>query len=680
MNDHIKTKAQLIAELQELRQKTSQATLAEQSQTAVMDWATIILDNIPYLAWIKDTEGVFLAANKHFVEASGFEASELIGKTDFEVWPLDLAEKYVTDDLEVLQSGQSKLLEEPIDDHYSRSWFETFKTPVRDENGSIIGVVGLAHDITNRKDKEDDLRNSAEFFDAVINAIADPLFVKDEKHRLIVVNDAMSSFMGLRSEDIIGKSDDEIFPEEEVEVFWEQDNKVFASDHPIENEEYFTDAEGVQHTISTKKMAHRLPNGQKVLTGTIRDITERKRAEAVLAKRAAELETVVEVSAKISTILDSDQLLQEVVDLTKERFNLYHVHVYLVDDTKDTLKLMAGAGDAGRKMVEQGWHIDLDHKNSLVAQTARSRHGVIANDVRRSSHFLPNPLLPHTKSELAVPIIFGDDLLGVLDVQADQVALFTDDDVQIQTILATQIAIAVQNSRLFAQMLSALTETELLYDMSAELNATHTLDEILQTVISNSIVTGANQANIFNIEVDQTGHPEWLVLRATWGHEAKTTLSPGTRLFVPDLPGASLWLDAADEVVMIENIFSNNRLTPQIRHYYQQIDGQATVILPLRLGYDWIGLMSINWPDPKEFDDKDKRFYKSLAAQTAVLLNNKLLLENTQRRAEREQLVNSIGQKIQQTTTTERALQTVIKELGHALQTARIQVNLTTGD
>ena len=141
--------------------------------------------------------------------------------------------------------------------------------------------------------------------------------------------------------------------------------------------------------------------------GANQDITERKLAEQAVAKRATELQTVAEVSTTTAKTLEPDRLLQTVVDVTKERFNLYHAHIYLADDTWKTLLLAAGAGEVGRKMVAEEHAIALDAEKSLVARAARERQPVIVNDVRDDPSFLPNPLLPETRSEMAVPMIVG---------------------------------------------------------------------------------------------------------------------------------------------------------------------------------------------------------------------------------------------------------------------------------
>ncbi len=168
-------------------------------------------------------------------------------------------------------------------------------------------------------------------------------------------------------------------------------------------------------------------------------------------KRAHQLQTVAEVGAIVSTILDTQKLLQTVVDLTKDRFNLYHAHIYLFDEIGDTLVLTAGAGEVGRLMVADKWSIPRGREQSLVAKAFRTQQGIIVNDVRVNPDWLPNPLLPDTCAELAVPLLIGERALGVLDVQSDRVGHFTEDDVRVQTTLAAQIAVALENARLFEQ-------------------------------------------------------------------------------------------------------------------------------------------------------------------------------------------------------------------------------------
>ncbi|MFW6063319.1 MAG: GAF domain-containing protein [Chloroflexota bacterium] len=194
-------------------------------------------------------------------------------------------------------------------------------------------------------------------------------------------------------------------------------------------------------------------------------------------KRAVELETVSRVSAATATILEREKLLGAVVELTRRSFDLYHAHIYLVDEGKENLVLAAGSGDAGEQMVQRGWQIALDHPRSVVARAAREKEGIIVNDVRSEQGFLANPLLPNTRSELAVPMISGNRLLGVLDVQSSTPNNFTQDDVRIQSALANQVATALQNATLYQEQLETAEKlrefdrlkSEFLASMSHEL-------------------------------------------------------------------------------------------------------------------------------------------------------------------------------------------------------------------
>jgi signal transduction histidine kinase len=194
-------------------------------------------------------------------------------------------------------------------------------------------------------------------------------------------------------------------------------------------------------------------------------------------KRTHELEIVAELSATTSTELDPQRLLQSIVDLAKQRFGVYHVHIYLADAETKTLNLAAGAGEVGRRMVAARHAIPQDREQSLVARAARERAAQIVNDVRREPGFLPNPNLPETRSEMAVPMVVGGSVLGVFDVQSERTEGFSEEDANIYTTLASQVAVALQNARLYreqAETVARLREldrlkTSFLANMSHEL-------------------------------------------------------------------------------------------------------------------------------------------------------------------------------------------------------------------
>lgn len=205
--------------------------------------------------------------------------------------------------------------------------------------------------------------------------------------------------------------------------------------------------------------------------------------EQKVEERTRDLATAAAVNAQISTILDTNRLLQDVVDLTKERFRLYHAHIYLLDDSQKTLVLASGAGHVGRQMVSEGKQIDIHSLQSIVAEAARTHKGIIINDVTTSSTFMPNPLLPDTRSELAVPLIARGRLLGVLDVQSDRVNYFSDEALSVMDLMAGQIATAISNARLYEVAERTSRHERALGNIDRRIQGAVNMDDILQTAV-----------------------------------------------------------------------------------------------------------------------------------------------------------------------------------------------------
>ncbi|MGB7340696.1 MAG: GAF domain-containing protein, partial [Phototrophicaceae bacterium] len=202
-------------------------------------------------------------------------------------------------------------------------------------------------------------------------------------------------------------------------------------------------------------------------------------------RRAVEMETVTRVSTTVSSQLNLDVLLQSVSDLTRQQFDLYHTHIYLLDAEAQQLVLSGGAGAVGQRMIAAKHRIPQQSKNSIVAKAARERQGVIVDDVTLSPDFLPNPLLPQTRSEIAVPLIAGDKVIGVLDAQSRKVARFEKNDIQVFAALASQVAVAVENARAFEreqQTVERLREVDQLKSQFLA-NMSHELRTPLNSII-----------------------------------------------------------------------------------------------------------------------------------------------------------------------------------------------------
>jgi len=216
---------------------------------------------------------------------------------------------------------------------------------------------------------------------------------------------------------------------------------------------------------------------QQELEQTLGQVEQRVEA------RTRDLQTVADVNRQISTILDADRLLQDVVDLTKERFRLYHSHIYLVDESGETLVLTSGAGHVGRKMVSEGRTIARDNQQSIVARSATTRKFVTVQDVTQSPTFLPHPLLPDTRSELAMPLVARGQLLGVLDVQSDVVNYFDGDVIGVIEILADQVASALSNAQLYEVAERTSRHERALGNFDRHIQGASDVDEILRVAV-----------------------------------------------------------------------------------------------------------------------------------------------------------------------------------------------------
>jgi PAS domain S-box-containing protein len=355
----------------------------------------------------------------------------------------------------------------------------------RDESGKILRYYGANQDVTERKKAEEVVHLAQQRAQIILESVTIPMVItRLSDNHLTFVNRPALQVTHFRYEDVINQPSPNFY----VDV---EDRKLFVTQLQAKGSisDKVVQLRGENGTAFWALMSAQIFDyqGEPSILTTFMDISDRVRAEEAVAKRATELQTVAEVSTTTATTLEPDRLLQTVVDLTKAQFGLYHAHIYLTNESWNTLLLAAGAGEVGRQMVADGWRIPMDHEQSIVASAARIRQSVIANDLVRNanSSFLSNQLLPDTRSEMAVPMIVGDQVLGVFDVQSDKVDYFSVEDANIFTTLASQVGVALQNARLYAEQTATLAQLRELDRLKSSFlaNMSHELRTPLNSIL-----------------------------------------------------------------------------------------------------------------------------------------------------------------------------------------------------
>jgi putative methionine-R-sulfoxide reductase with GAF domain len=217
--------------------------------------------------------------------------------------------------------------------------------------------------------------------------------------------------------------------------------------------------------------------------------------EHKVEERTRSLQANIEVSRRISTVLNQNDLVREVVELLKATFGYYHAHIYLFDDAQEYLLMAGGTGEAGLKLLERGHKIA--RGKGLVGRAADVKFAVLVADVAQDPNWLPNPLLPETRSELAVPILLGDRVLGVLDVQQNAAGALSDNDANLLQSIANQVAIALQNARSYERIERQAQRQEQAAAIFRKIQSATSIEAVLSTAARElGQVLGARQTRV----------------------------------------------------------------------------------------------------------------------------------------------------------------------------------------
>ncbi len=198
-------------------------------------------------------------------------------------------------------------------------------------------------------------------------------------------------------------------------------------------------------------------------------------------RRALAVQTSADVSQRLSIATDPQRLAVEVVEQVQSAFKYYHAHIYFLDEASGDLVMAGGTGEAGAILLANGHKIA--QGRGLVGRAATTNAPVLVPDVSKAEGWLPNVLLPDTKSEVAIPISSGKQVLGVLDVQQNVVNGLDQEDVSLLQSLAGQVAISLQNARSFEQSKSQAELETLVNAIGQKIQRATTVDDTLQIAI-----------------------------------------------------------------------------------------------------------------------------------------------------------------------------------------------------
>ena len=264
-----------------------------------------IIEFLPDATFVIDLEGKVIAWNRAMEEMTGVNKKDMIGQGDHAYaipfygerrrQLLDLLDK---DDKEIAcnyqyvqRKGNTIYAEIFTPALFGGRGAHVWATgaPIFDAKGKRLGAIESIRDITESKRAKEELQESKDYLEKIINSIGDPLFVKNRQHQFVLVNNAFCALSGRSCEELLGKMDYDFFPAEQVDVFLEKDERVFETGKENVNEETITDSQGVDRTIITKKTLYTDISGNRFIVGIIRDITERKWAEEELQKTNRQL-------------------------------------------------------------------------------------------------------------------------------------------------------------------------------------------------------------------------------------------------------------------------------------------------------------------------------------------------------------------------------------------------------
>ncbi len=349
--------------------------------------------------------------------------------------------------------------------------------------------------------------------------------------------------------------------------------------------------------------------------------------EQRVADRTAQLRTSADVGRAAASILDTDQLLRQTVKLITDRFGFYYAAMFTLDATGKWAELREGSGEAGRILKERRHRLEVNSQ-SMVGAAIRTLNSQIALRISEDTTRFANPLLPDTQSEIALPLVAGNRVLGALDVQSTVPDAFDESSAAVLQAMADQIAIALSNSAQFEQTQVALRRTERLYEASLAIAGAKNTQGALEALLAHAapdadlglIITYGGQG--------QTGRWTYLEVSASWlrGTEVPA-IAIGTRYAAEQFPFVNSITPT--QPLIAPNLAEFNA-DVDVRNALKALEVDAAVGLALTAGSVPIGVLLIAYREPRPLAATDVRSLQTLAGQAASLMHNQRLTQETQ--------------------------------------------------
>ena len=341
--------------------------------------------------------------------------------------------------------------------------------------------------------------------------------------------------------------------------------------------------------------------------------SELQTANKRIQSRASQFEALTQVTQTITSVRDLQSLLPIVTKVISEKFGFYHVGIFLLDEVGQYAILSAANSEGGKRMLERKHRLRVGEEG-IVGYATNTGMPRIAMDVGKDAVFFNNPDLPDTHSEMALPLISKNIIVGALDVQSTEIAAFTEEDVQTLSLLADQVSLAIENARLFEETRRALGEAE----------------AISRQITREGFGRLAIEQNLVGYQYSVAG--------------ARPLEAP------------------------LELMGTDKGKGKQKQTEINQ------VLVPIELRGETIGTLAVQTPSLGEFNQDQIDLIKAVAERVALSAENARLFDETSRRAERERLVSDITSKIRSVNDPDLMIKTAMEELRNALGASRVEV------